>query len=102
MIRELLEWGGVGALPVQGEELAARRAEYQRRRDLLASHLAHVEATSPADAAPHREALAKAESALAWLTTREAEEERRAEWSRTNPPGGLRDIKETIDTFLGK
>jgi hypothetical protein len=102
MIRELLEWGGIGALPVQPEELAGRRAEYQRRRDLLSAHLAHVEATAPAHAAPHRDALAKAEAALAWLTTREAEEKRRAEWSRTNPPGGLRDIKETIDIFLGR
>ena len=102
MIRELLEFGGIGALPVQGEELAARRAEYQRRRDLLAAHLAHVETTAPDHAAPHRAALTKADEALAWLTTREAEEVRRAEWSETNPPSGLRDIKETIDIFLGR
>lgn len=102
MIRELLEWGGVGALPVQPEELAGRRAEYQRRRDLLAAHLAHVEATAPAHAAPHRDALAKAEAALTWLTTREAEEERYTAWRRANPDSAGRDIKQTIETFFGK
>lgn len=102
MIRELLEFGGIGALPVQGEELAARRAEYQRRRDLLAAHLAHVEATAPEHAAPHRAALATADEALAWLTTREAEEERYTAWRRANPDSAARDIKQTIETFLGR
>ncbi len=102
MLKELLAFGGIGADPVLPEELAARRPLLERRREILAAHLAHVEATAPQDAAPHREALALANGALDWLTTREAEEARNAERNRTEPPGGLRDIKDTIATFFGR
>ena len=52
MISDLLAFGGVGAHPVQPKELAAARPLYECRAALLAAHLAHVEATSPADAGP--------------------------------------------------
>lgn len=102
MISDLLAFGGIGAHPVQSEELAARRPLLERRRDLLAAHLAHVEATAPADAAPHREALALAQGELDWLTARQAEEVRHIEYRKQNPPGLMRDVKETVATFLGR
>lgn len=102
MLDDLLAFGGIGADPVLPRELAARRPLLERRREILAAHLAHVEATAPQDAAPHREALARANGALAWLEAREAEEARYTERNRREPPSGLRDIKDTIATFLGR
>ncbi len=102
MIADLLAFGGIGAHPVQPKELAARRPLLERRRDLLAAHLAHVEATAPADAGPHRTALALAQGELDWLTTRQAEEERYTEYNRSNPPGLMRDVREAVATFFGR
>jgi hypothetical protein len=102
MIADLLAFGGIGADPVQPAELAAKRPLLERRVALLATHLAHVEATSPANAGPHRSALALAQGELDWLTVREAEERRYAEYNRSNPPGLMRDVKEAVGMFLGR
>ncbi|HET9133240.1 MAG TPA: hypothetical protein VFN90_02970 [Gemmatimonadales bacterium] len=102
MVKELLAWGGIGGQPVEAGELAARRPQVERRVALLEAHLAHVEATAPADAEPHRRALALARGELAWLDTRQAEEVRHAEWSKANPPGIGREISQLIGYFTGR
>ncbi|MBK6496282.1 MAG: hypothetical protein IPG05_14495 [Gemmatimonadetes bacterium] len=102
MISDLLAFGGVGAHPVQPKELAAARPLYECRAALLAAHLAHVEATSPADAGPHRIAAARAQGELAWLAVREAEERTYAEYTRANPAGLGRDLKEMVASFFGR
>ena len=102
MIADLLAFAGIGAHPVLPEDLAARRPLLERRRDLLAAHLTHVEATAPADAGPHRTALALAQGELDWLTTRQAEEERYAEYNRSRPPGLMRDVREAMAAFFGR
>lgn len=85
MFADLLAFVGIRAHPVKLEDLAARRPLLERRRDLLAAHLAHVEATAPADVAPHRAALALAQGELDWLTVRRAEEERHLESGKKTP-----------------
>jgi hypothetical protein len=102
MIDDLLAFGGIGAHPTLPSELAARRPLLERRVALLAAHLAHVEASAPADAEPHRWALARAEDELRWLGVREAEEDRYAASRKANPPGLGRDIRETIAILLGR
>lgn len=96
MIDALLQLGGVGGAPMLPSELAANRAAVERQRALLTAHLAHVEATAPAAAAPHRAALAACEAELAWLDRRLAEEARWTEWARTNPPTIGRLVRELL------
>lgn len=102
MLDSLLAFGGIGGHPTLPSELAARRPVLERRVALLRAHLAHVEATSPADAAPHRHALARAEDELRWISVREAEEERLAASRRSDPPGLGRDLRETVALLTGR
>lgn len=102
MIDDLLAFGGIGAHPTLPSELTARRQLVERRVLLLTAHLARVEATAPAEAEPHRRALARAEDELRWLGVRLAEEERLAESRRSDPPGLGRDLRETVAILLGR
>lgn len=96
----VLQYAGLFQEPVCAPELSEALAYERRRCSLLAAHLEAVQKAAPQHAEPHRVAFEGAQSRVAWLEHRIAEERVLDAWRREHPPTVGRELR-AILYYLG-